>query len=143
MEELRIEAEKLAEKRRRDREMAMEWTREVRIDSDEEKEKKVRKPRKNKGDVGTGDEAEPKKKRRGKLKKGTDGEGEDEPEDQAMFTEDEDVERPAKKVFPLEITCSLLRPSSDRRKSELFVMTRRRNQVLLVKSNSELASREG
>lgn len=99
MEELRIEAEKLAEKRRRDREMAMEWTRDVGLDSDEEKEKKPKKPKKNKTDAGSGDEAEPKKKRRGKLKKGPGAvdAGGDGDEEQAMFTEEDEAERSAKK----------------------------------------------
>ncbi|KAG6902757.1 hypothetical protein C0995_011905 [Termitomyces sp. Mi166 len=93
MEELRKEAEKLAEERRLAREKAMQWTQEVKGESDEERERKPKKIRKPKQDAGSGDEAEPKKKRRGKLKKATDGEV----EDQAMFTEDEEVERPAKK----------------------------------------------
>lgn len=94
MEELRKEAEKLAEERRLAREKAMQWTQEVKGESDEERERRSKKTRKPKLDAGSGDEAESKKKRRGKLKKATDGDG----EDQAMFTEDEEVERPAKKV---------------------------------------------
>lgn len=101
MEELRLEAEKLAEERRIAREQALEWTREVRMESDEEKERRPKKTRKVKTDGGSGDEAEPKKKRRGKIKKNG-GEGDREPEadgeDQAMFTEEEEVERPTKKV---------------------------------------------
>ncbi|KAG6831581.1 hypothetical protein H0H87_004800 [Tephrocybe sp. NHM501043] len=94
MEALRKEAEKLAEERKLAREQAMQWTQEVKADSDEERERKPKKPRKAKQEVGSGDEVEPKKKRRGKLKKPTsDGDG----EDQAMFSEDEEVERPAKK----------------------------------------------
>ncbi|KNZ74931.1 Tetratricopeptide repeat protein 1 [Termitomyces sp. J132] len=93
MEELRKEAEKLAEERRLAREKAMQWTQEVKGESDEERERKPKKTRKPKQDAGSGDEAESKKKRRGKLKKAPDGDG----EDQAMFTEDEEVERPAKK----------------------------------------------
>ncbi|KAF5380573.1 hypothetical protein D9615_004659 [Tricholomella constricta] len=94
MDELRKEAEKLAEERRIAREQAMEWTREVRMESDEERERKPKKARKPKNDVGSGDEAEPKKKRRGKLKKST---SEGDTEEQAMFSEEEDAERPAKK----------------------------------------------
>lgn len=100
-EELKKEAEDLAEKRRIAREQAQEWTREARIESDEEKERKVKRPKKVKTEGGSGDEAEPKKKRRGKLKKAAnpndmdvDGDG----EEQATFT-DEDQERPTKKVI--------------------------------------------
>jgi len=94
MEELRVEAEKLAEERRIAREKALEWTREVKMESDEERERKSKKSKKVKTDGGSGDEAEPKKKRRGKLKKSSDqGEAED-----PVFSDDEDVEKPAKKV---------------------------------------------
>ncbi|KAJ7582968.1 RNA polymerase II-associated protein [Mycena floridula] len=91
MEELRKDAERLAEERR------------VRIDSDDEKERKTRKPRKNKAEAGggSGDEAEPKKKRRGKLKKSGDAEGNGEGEEAATFTDDDDGERPTKKVCAL------------------------------------------
>ncbi|KAJ7658031.1 RNA polymerase II-associated protein, partial [Mycena rosella] len=96
MEELRKEAETLAEQRKLAREQALEWTREVRMESDEEKERKPKKARKQKAD-GSGDEAEPKKKRRGKLKRGGDQEeGTEEPA--AVFSDDEDVERPKKRV---------------------------------------------
>ncbi|KAJ7502428.1 RNA polymerase II-associated protein [Mycena galericulata] len=96
LEELRKEAEKLAEERRLAREQALEWTREVRMESDEEKERKPKKARKQKAD-GSGDEAEPKKKRRGKLKRGAEQEdGAEEPA--AVFSDDEDVERPKKRV---------------------------------------------
>ncbi|CAA7261853.1 unnamed protein product [Cyclocybe aegerita] len=95
-EELRIEAEKLAEERRVAREQAMEWTREVRMDSDEERERKPKKAKKPKADVVSGDEGEaPKKKRRGKLKKAT-ASSDQEDGDQAMFSE-EDAEPPKKK----------------------------------------------
>lgn len=111
MEELRRDAEKLAEERRIAREQAQEWTREVRMDSDDEKEKKVRRPRKPKGEAaagGSGDEAagaEPKRRRR-KLRKGhagdaADGEAPADAEDAAMLSEEEDVERPTKKVGSL------------------------------------------
>jgi RNA polymerase-associated protein CTR9 len=95
-EELRMEAEKLAEARKLAREQALEWTREVRMESDEEKERKPKKPRKQKADA-SGDEAEPKKKRRGKLKKATDQE--EGAEEQAVFSDEEEVEKP-KKVRP-------------------------------------------
>ncbi|KAJ6538839.1 hypothetical protein DFH09DRAFT_1397490 [Mycena vulgaris] len=95
MEELRKEAEQLAEQRKLTREQALEWTREVRMESDEEKERKPKKARKQKTD-GSGDEAEPKKKRRGKLKRG--GDQEEGAEEPAIFSDDEDVERPKKRV---------------------------------------------
>ncbi|PPQ83611.1 hypothetical protein CVT25_006296 [Psilocybe cyanescens] len=95
-EKLRIEAEKLAEERRLAREQALEWTREVRMESDEERERKSSKKKKPKADIISGDEAEPKvqKKRRGKLKKATSDQGDVE---QAVFSEEEEVEKPAKK----------------------------------------------
>jgi len=95
METLRLEAEKLAEERRLAREQAMEWTREVKMESDEERERKTKKARKPKNEVGSGDEAEPKKKRRGKLKKAVSEQGD---EEQAVFSEEEEVEKPTKKV---------------------------------------------
>ena len=96
MEELRTEAEKLAEERRIAREQAMEWTREVRMESDEERERKSKKAKKPKGEVASGDEAEPKKKRRGKLKKVASEQGDD--------SEEEEAEKPVKKVFLLTIS---------------------------------------
>ncbi|KAG6850877.1 hypothetical protein H0H93_007495 [Arthromyces matolae] len=92
-EKLRREAEKLAEERRQAREQALQWTQEVKAESDEERERKPKKTRKVKQESGSGDETESKKKRRtGKLKKAaSDG------EEHAVFTDDEDVERPAKK----------------------------------------------
>ena len=94
VEELKQAAEKLAEERRLAREQAMEWTREVKMESDEERERKPKKPRKPKTEGGSGDEGEPKKKRRGKLRKNgadlVDG------EDQGMISEDEEVEKPKK-----------------------------------------------
>ncbi|KII92703.1 hypothetical protein PLICRDRAFT_51061 [Plicaturopsis crispa FD-325 SS-3] len=94
-EELRIQAEKLAEERRIAREQALEWTREVKMESDEERERKTRKPaRKVKAENGSGDEAgEPKKKRRGKLKKNNELEDD---EEAALFSDEED-EKPTKK----------------------------------------------
>ncbi|KAF8070705.1 RNA polymerase II-associated protein [Lyophyllum atratum] len=96
MTELRKEAEELAEERKKAREQAMEWTREVRMESDEERERKPKKTRKPKTDVGSGEEGEPKKKRRGKLKKPA-SEAEGDMEEQAVFSEDDDAEKPAKK----------------------------------------------
>lgn len=98
MEQLRIEAEKLAEERRLAREQAMEWTREARIESDEERERKPKKAKKPKTENVSGDEGEPKKKRRGKLKKAV---SDQEEEDQPMFSEEDEVEKPAKKVRSL------------------------------------------
>ncbi|KAJ7140486.1 RNA polymerase II-associated protein [Mycena crocata] len=95
METLRKEAEALAEARKLAREQAKEWTREAKLESDEEKERKPKKARKQKAE-GSGDEAEPKKKRRGKLKRG--GDQEDGGEEPAVFSDDEDVERPKKRV---------------------------------------------
>ena len=93
----RIEAEKLEEERRLAREQALEWTREVRMDSDDEqeREKRPKRPKKAKADVASGDEAEPKKKKRGKIKKSGVEQGE---EDQAMFSEEDDAGKPTKKV---------------------------------------------
>ena len=79
----------MAEERRIAREQAMEWTREVRMDSEDEKEKKPKKTRKPRSEVPSGDESEPRKKRRGKLRKPSPGPGE---EEGAMFTEEERAE---------------------------------------------------
>ena len=100
MEELKRQAEQLAEERRRAREQALEWTRDIKMESDEERERKAAKKasRRVKTEVGSGDEglaAEPRKKRRtGKLKRPAGEEG----EDGALFSGDEDGEKPAKKV---------------------------------------------
>ncbi|KAF8895729.1 RNA polymerase II-associated protein [Gymnopilus junonius] len=96
LETLRLEAEKLAEERRLAREQALEWTREVKMDSDEERERKPKKTKKPKSEAPSGDEAETKerKKRRGKLKKAGSDQGD---EEQGMFSEEEEVEKPAKK----------------------------------------------
>ncbi|KAF7315939.1 RNA polymerase II-associated protein [Mycena indigotica] len=94
MDQLRVEAEKLAEERKKAREQALEWAAAVRMDSDDEKEKRPKKPRKPKAE-GSGDEGEPKKKRRGKLRKGG---AEDNGEDAAVFSDEEDVERPKKRA---------------------------------------------
>lgn len=103
MEELRIQGEKLAEERRLARAKALEWTQEVKNDSDEEKEKKTKKApsRKAKAEApASGEEGEPtKKKKRGKLKKAA-----VEPEeDGALFSGDEDggdrdKDKPSRKV---------------------------------------------
>ncbi|KAI3615454.1 pol ii transcription elongation factor [Moniliophthora roreri] len=104
MEQLRIEAEKLAEERKKAREQALEWTREVRMgDSDDEKEKerksrRSRKVRSETTSAAVSDEDEvPKKKRKGKLRKATGEEVADMDESPAMFTDDEDGEKPTKK----------------------------------------------
>ncbi len=73
----------------------MEWTREVRMESDEEREKKPKKTRKPRSEAPSGDEGEPRKKRRGKLKKAASDQGADEGE---IFTDEEDLELPTKKV---------------------------------------------
>ena len=68
----REEAEVLAAERRKARETALEWTKDIKVDSDEEKEKKPKKQRRVKTEAGSGNEGEPeppKKKRRGKLKR--------------------------------------------------------------------------
>lgn len=101
MEQLRNEAEKLAEERRKAREQAMEWSREAKVESEEERERRPKKAKKEKAEKatkveqGSADEAEPKKKRRGKLKKVASEQGE---EEIPVFTDEEDVEKPAKKV---------------------------------------------
>ncbi|KAF8229067.1 RNA polymerase II-associated protein [Tricholoma matsutake] len=91
--ELRQEAEKLAEERRLAREQVMEWTKDAKLESDDERERRPKKARKQKHD-GSGDEAEPKKKRRGKLKKTAEQE---DGEDQAVFSDDDENDKPAKK----------------------------------------------
>ncbi|KAJ8515561.1 hypothetical protein ONZ45_g7046 [Pleurotus djamor] len=93
LEELRREAEKLAEERRIARETAQEWSRDIRMESDEEKERKAKKVRKAKPEPGSGDEGEPKKKRRGKLRKAADAEE----EQAAVFSDEDDTDRPVKK----------------------------------------------
>ncbi|KAH9858911.1 RNA polymerase II-associated protein [Lenzites betulinus] len=104
-EELRKEAEKLAEERRKARETALEWTREVRrLESDEEREKQAKKAKRGKrsenisGDEGAG--GEPKqKKRRGKLKKTAEEGGEfAEGEDAALFSGDDEEQKPRKRT---------------------------------------------
>ncbi|KAJ2930254.1 hypothetical protein H1R20_g6829, partial [Candolleomyces eurysporus] len=94
MEELKREAEKLAEERRIAREQAMEWTREVRMESDEERERRPKKPKKVKHEAPSGDESEPKKKRRGKLRRAGSDQGD---EEQPVFSDEEELEKPAKK----------------------------------------------
>ncbi|KAG6336638.1 hypothetical protein ID866_2445 [Astraeus odoratus] len=97
MEELRLQAEKLAEERRIAREQALEWTREVQMESDEERERKAKRAsKKMKTEVDSGEEAanggEPKKKRKGKIKRVND-QGD---ENEQLFS-DEDADKPAKK----------------------------------------------
>lgn len=107
MEELKLQAEALAEERRKAREQAAEWTREIRLlDSDDDKEKKPRRKRA-KAEIGSGDEglppvgdSEPKKKRRGKLRKKDDAGG----ADAALFSGDEEPDKPARKVSILDST---------------------------------------
>jgi RNA polymerase-associated protein CTR9 len=74
----------------------LEWSKEAKMESDEERERKPKKTKKVKAEGGSGDEAEPKKKRRGKLKKsGEPGAAEDD----ALFSDEEDGDnKPAKKV---------------------------------------------
>lgn len=100
MELLRLQAEKLAVARRESRLQAQEWTRDIKMESDDEKERKPKKPRKVKTEGVSGDEGEqqpPKKKRRGKLKKNAES-GDD--KDGALFTDEEGIdEKPAKKVI--------------------------------------------
>ncbi|TFK85810.1 RNA polymerase II-associated protein [Polyporus arcularius HHB13444] len=98
LEELRKQAEKLAEERRIAREQALEWTREVkRMESDEEREKAAKKAKRGKrsenvsGDEGAGGE---KKKRRGKIKK-SESDAEDQAE--ALFSGDEEEQKPRKR----------------------------------------------
>ncbi|KAL4073760.1 hypothetical protein V8B97DRAFT_1238806 [Scleroderma yunnanense] len=98
VEELRLQAEKLAEQRRIAREQALEWTREVQMESDEERERKAKRASKKvKTEPESGDEGangnEPKKKRKGKLKKAND-QGD---ENEQLFSDDEADNKPAKK----------------------------------------------
>ncbi|OJA11248.1 hypothetical protein AZE42_09541 [Rhizopogon vesiculosus] len=100
VEELRRQAGKLAEERRKAREQALEWTRDAQMESDEERERKSKRAAKKvKVEGESGDEgAEAKKKKRGggKLKKAIDQDGDNE----QLFS-DEDVDsKPAKKRVP-------------------------------------------
>src|SRR6266511_1413027 len=72
------------------------------MDSDDEpeRERKPKRPKKTKADITSGDEGEPKKKRRGKLKKSG---VEQEDEEQAMVSEEDEAEKPAKKVSIYDI----------------------------------------
>ncbi|PCH35997.1 RNA polymerase II-associated protein [Wolfiporia cocos MD-104 SS10] len=95
-EELRKAAEELAEERRKAREQALEWTRDIKLESDEERERKATKKasRKIKTESGSGEEGEVKRKRRGKLRKtnsAADG------DDGALFSGDEDGDKPVRK----------------------------------------------
>lgn len=96
----REEAEALAAERRKARETALEWTKDIKVDSDEEKEKKPKKQRRVKTEVGSGNEGEaepPKKKRRGKLKRLG---GDSGSEREGLFTDEEGEgdSKPTKKV---------------------------------------------
>lgn len=102
MEELRIQAEKLGEERRIAREQALEWTREVQMESDEERERRAKRTSKKvKVEAESGDEggtatpSEPKKRRKGKLKRSGDQGGED---NEQLFSDEEVESKPAKKV---------------------------------------------
>ncbi|TFK54552.1 RNA polymerase II-associated protein [Heliocybe sulcata] len=101
MERLRIQAEELAEERRKAREQALEWSRQVKDLSDEEDMERPRKQRKTKkqkgGDI-SGDEAaagsanEGKRKRRARVKRDNNGVAPELPaadEEEALFSEDE------------------------------------------------------
>ena len=93
-------AEALAAERRKARETALEWTKDIKVDSDEEKEKKPKKQRRVKTEVGSGNEGEsepPKKKRRGKLKRAGGDSGSDR---EGLFTDEEGGadSKPSKKV---------------------------------------------
>jgi RNA polymerase-associated protein CTR9 len=95
-------AEVLAAERRKARETALEWTKDIKVDSDEEKEKKPKKQRRVKPEPGSGNEGEsepPKKKRRSKLKKMG---GDSGSEREGLFTDEEEGgatdSKPAKKV---------------------------------------------
>lgn len=103
MEEVRKRregAEALAAERRKARETALEWTKDIKVDSDEEKEKKPKKQRRVKTEVGSGNEGEsepPKKKRRSKLKRAG---GDSGSEREGLFTDEEGGgdSKPSKKV---------------------------------------------
>lgn len=93
-------AEKLAEERRLAREQALEWTREVKQESDEEKEKKAKRASRkvNKVDGGaSGDEGAPEPKKRRPRRKKVDAGDEDE---EALFSanEEEGDSKPVKKA---------------------------------------------
>ncbi|EIN11558.1 TPR-like protein [Punctularia strigosozonata HHB-11173 SS5] len=96
-QELEVAAKRLAEERRLAREQALEWSREVKMESDEEKEKKAKRAiRRVKTEGGaSGDETEPKKKRRTKTRKG--GAAEDGEEEEALFSGEEDDSKPPRK----------------------------------------------
>ena len=88
----------LAEERRKAREQAQEWTREVQLESEEERERKSKRAAKKvKVEGDSGDEGvEGKKKKRGggKLKKAIDQDGDNE----QLFSDDEVDSKPTKKV---------------------------------------------
>lgn len=117
------EAETLAAERRKARETALEWTKDIKVESDEEKERKPKKQRRVKMEAGSGNEGEsepPKKKRRGKLKRLG---GDSGSEREGLFTDDEEGggtdSKPTKKVcHRLSFTHTILKvfiPSAPRR----------------------------
>ena len=119
----REDAEALSAERRKARETALEWTKDIKVDSDEEKEKKPKKQRRVKMEAGSGNEGEsepPKKKRRGKLKRLG---GDSGSEREGLFTDEEEGgggdSKPAKKVqYCLELAHAMLNisfPSARRR----------------------------
>jgi RNA polymerase-associated protein CTR9 len=91
-------AKKLAEERRAAREQALEWSREVKMESDEEREKKAKRAvRRVKTEGGaSGDEGEQKKKKRTKTRKST--MAEDGEEEEALFSGEEEDSKPPRKV---------------------------------------------
>jgi hypothetical protein len=104
------------------------------MESDEEKEKRPKKARKPRSEAPSGDEGEPRKKRRGKLKRSSDDQGD---EDGAIFTDEDDAERPAKKVNILSLRAFTETNSTSsvlRRSASLETMTRM-NPPTLAKSN--------
>lgn len=108
MDALRKEAEDLAEQRRKAREEAKEWSKNVQMESDDERERKAKKAanRKVKSEVASADEGAngegaPKKKRVRKVKKekgATSGKEGSDAEDGALFSGGEEAEKPVKKV---------------------------------------------
>lgn len=142
MEELRQQAEKLAGERRIAREQALEWTREVQMESDEERERKSKRSSKKvkveaeSGDEGLATPSEPKKKRKGKLKRSGDQGGE---ENEQLFSDEEVENKPAKKVrgdWTWGYYDSLITLDSGARRSGSFVMTKiKRRQVARGRNN--------
>lgn len=151
IEDARVQAEKLAEERRLARAKALEWTQEVKNESDEEKERKAKKAtnRKPKTETnGSGDEGvEPvKKKRRGKLRKNVDTE-----DDGALFSGDEDGEKdrdkPSRKVSVAVSWLSLLLLQSGFGGTGMLIMSMlrsgRRNELCEMKTKKVKLLRRG